>query len=293
MRTYLIFFFALFITVNLYSQDVNQLREYDLPGIKILNSNSFTYDNLSDYLGGNAALFMEYGCRNIYVTRCLRDKDTVTLEIGEMHSAACAFGIFSITTGQSLQPNPFGSFSCLTPYQAAAASGNLYINATNRTGTSSGMDLCSQLVRLIINKNPMDIWYPPAMIQSEKAAPFSSSFRYFAGPVGVSQVIPSWFEMFKNLSFHMYTINFSTQGFTGILARISFPDQNSLSSFMSGSGMSSMIDYNTPVRTMEGNYRTVYPINNTKVLFLESTSPDVNVRDFVPKVPDGMWMIEE
>jgi hypothetical protein len=293
MRTFLTFFFTLIITVYSFSQDVVQLREYDLPGIKILNTNSYTYDNLGDYLGPSTDLYIEFGCRNLFVTRCMRGKDTVNLEICVMHSSACAFGIFSMTTGQSLQPNPFGSFSCITPYQAAAASGNFYINATNRTGTSSGMDLCSQLVRLVMDKNPTDIWYPPAMIQSEKAAPFSGSFRYFAGPVGIAKVIPSWLDMFNNLSFHMYTINFTTQDCSGILARISFPDQNSLSSFMSKSGMSSMINYNTPVRTMEGRYRTVYPINDTKILFLEATSPNVNVKDFVPKVPDGMWMIEE
>jgi hypothetical protein len=275
------------------AQNINQIKETDIPGINIFPGNSFAGKDLNDYLGNDADLYLEYGLKKIFVNEYTLNKDKAILKVYIMGNAPSAFGIYSMSIYQCIQWNLFGSFSCITPYHVAAVSGTLFIYASNKTGTQSGQALCEQLVKLVINNNPQEIWYAPALIQSAKAAPFTNTLRYYRGPLGLMKGLPSWSDIFENLNFHMFTMNINTPDYAGILARIIFPDESALSSFISKSNLDVMSDPVKPIQTSNGLYRSWYKINNTKILFMESNSPLANIMDFVPEVPDYKWLEEE
>jgi hypothetical protein len=272
------------------AQDIQQISETDIQGITILHGNSFVGEKLNDYLSDAADLYIEYGFKKLFVNEYRLYEDTVTLEVYIMGNAPSAFGIYSLSVSNCIQWNLYGSFSCITPYLVTAVSGPLFIYASNRTGARSGQALCEQLVKLVIDKNPQEIWYAPALTQSVQTAPFTNTLRYYRGPLGLMKGLSSWSDLFENLTFHMYTMNITTPDYAGILARIIFPDEGTLSSFITNSSLSVMSATTKPVRTSNGLYRSWYKINSTKILFMESTSPEANIKDFLPEIPDYKWL---
>jgi hypothetical protein len=275
------------------AQNIQQISEADIQGIRILSDYSFVAGKMNDYLSSSSDLFLEYGLQKIFVNEYLVGNDQVTLEVYIMGNAPSAFGIYSLSISHCDQMNLFGSFSCISLYHVAAVHGSFFIYASNKTGTQSGQDLCQQLVKLIIDKNPQEIWYAPALTQSAKAAPFTNTLRYYKGPLGLKRGFPVWSDMFENLSFHMYTMNISTPDYTGILARITFPDERSLDSFIMKSSPSTMGTSEKLVQTSTGFYRSWYKINETKILLMECTSPETDIKDFLPAMPDYKWLAEE
>jgi len=275
------------------AQNINLISETDLPGIIILPGNSFTGQDLNSYNSSGANLYFEYGFKKLFTNEYLLDKDRVSLDVYIMDNAPSAFGIYSIMSSRCTQRDLFGSFSCITQYKVAAVSGILFIYASNKAGTPSGQSLCENLVKMIIDKNPQEVWHPPALVQFAMAAPFTNSLCYYKGPVGLIKKLPAWSDMFENLAFHMYTINISTPDYSGILARIIFPDETTLSSFIMNSSLDVMSTTTAPVRTTTGLYRSWYKIKGTKILFLESNSPLANIKDFIPEMPDDNWLGEK
>jgi hypothetical protein len=275
---------------NITAQNIQQISESDIQDITILPGYSFEGENLNNYLGSAADLYSEYGLQKLYVNEYGKDKDTITLQVFSMVNAPSAFGIYSLSVSECMIRNIFGSFSCVTPYIVAAVHGPLFIHARNRTGSQSGQDLCKQLVKLIIDKNPQEVWYAPLLTQSSRAAPFTNTLRYYKGPIGLMKGLPVWSDLFDNINFHMYTMNINTPDYNVLLARIIFPDENTLNSFISKSSPIVMSGNATPIKTSNGLYRSWFKINTTKILFMETNSPNVSIQDFLPEVPDNKWL---
>jgi hypothetical protein len=85
-------------------------------------------------------------------------------------------------------------------------------------------------------------------------------------------------------------MNIFTRDYNGIIARIIFPDENTLSSFLTKSSLGALSATTTPVKMSNGLYRSWFKINSTKILFMESTSSEANIKDFLPVVPDNKWL---
>ena len=289
MRKHLYLLLILF-SFSAMAQDIQRISESDILGIRVLSDNIFDGDKLNDYLSGAAGLYLEYGLQKLYVNEYALARDTVMLQVYTMVNSPSAFGIYSLSVSDCQIRNIFGSFSCITPYLVAAVNGPLFIYARNSTGSQSGQNLCMQLVKMVIDKNPQEIWYAPVLTQSAKAAPFTNTLRYYKGPVGLTKGLPVWLDLFDKINFHMYTMNINTPEYQGIIARIIFPDESTLSSFLTNSNLGVISTTTTPVRTSNGIYRSWFKINSTKILFMETTSPDVSIMDFIPAVPDYKWL---
>jgi hypothetical protein len=229
------------------------------------------------YLGDGTDLYLEYGFKKLFINKYRLVQDTAILEVYIMTNAASAFGIYSMSIPHCIQWNRYGSFSCTNPYQVKAISGKLFISASNKTGTQTGQALCEQLVKVMIDNNQQDIWYAPSPFQSEKAAPFTNSLHYLKGPVGLMKFLPSWSDMFDDLTYHLFTMSISTPEYKGILARIIFPDELTLSTFIAKSELDIMSESTNPVLTSTG-------------FFLEANSSSANIREFIPVLPDEKWL---
>jgi hypothetical protein len=283
MKTYLLLVLV-FCSVACYSQYVQLVTETDIPGVTITRSDTFSGQGLYGYIDGGADLFLEYGFREVFVNEYSFGRDKVTLEIFVMEDAPSAYGIYSLSVAQCRQWNKYGTFSCITPYQAAASSGPLFINATNRAGTQSSQALCEQLVSTVLQKNPQEIWRIPPLFQSPKLSPFINTLRSYDGILAVTNAIPAWNDLFENIGFTMLSISVMSPECTGTLARIVFPEESSMSTFLLRSGVD-RLDYSTKA-VMAGNglYRSWFKINETKILFLECNNPNIRIKDMIPYI---------
>lgn len=285
MRKYLILL-VIIVTFAGKAQNISLVSEADIPGLTVTGSDIYAGVDLNDYLSGAADLYLEYGFSKLFVNGYTLDKDKATLEVYKMGDAASAFGIYSLSVSRCKQWNLYGTFSCITPYQVAAVSGNLFIYASNPSGSKSGQALCEQLVKIVMDKNQHEPWYAPPLAQSAKAAPFTNSLRYFKGPLALRKGLPYWAHLFEDLTFEMFTINITLKDYTAILARITFPDESTLSSFITKAGLNVMSTKGSPVLTNNGLYRSWYKISSTKIIFLESNSVTANIKDFIPEASD-------
>lgn len=263
-------------------QNIQLVNESDIPGLIITGNDIYEGLDLNDYLSGAADLYLEYGFRKLFVNGYALDKDKATLEVYLMGDPPSAFGIYSLSVARCKNWNLLGTFSCSSPYQVAAASGNLFIYASNPSGSKSSQTFCEQLVKFVIDKNPRETWYAPPITQGDKTAPFVNSLRYFQGPLAVRKGLPYWARLFEDITFDMYTINIALKEYTAILAEITFPDESTSSSFIMKSGMNVMSSNGKPVLTNNGLYRSWSKISDVKILFLESNSVIANIKDFMP-----------
>jgi len=131
----------------------------------VLSGSPKTYPKagLSDYVGGGAEIFLQYGFRDLTVFNLVPDKPAVprkavTLEIYRMDSPKAAFGIFS-TRRQGDEPVSPGikTFHWLGQEQANLVKGDLYVNilASGCAEAEVGNFLASLAINLPSGETPL------------------------------------------------------------------------------------------------------------------------------------------
>jgi hypothetical protein len=279
----------LILTCFTYGQKAKFITESDLPGYRMTRSDTFSGDALYGFVDGGADLYLEYGFRKLWVREFTRDRDKITVELYRMQDPPSAFGIYSVSVSRCMQMNRFGSFSCTTPNQIAVAYGPFFINVLNGSGTQEGISLCEQVVTTLMTNNPQESWYVPAVFQQQALSPYLATLRYFTGPIGIMNVLPAWSDLFDNVNFNMYTVKIASPSFSGIFARIVFNDDSDVRSFQMKAGLTDPRNIRVPVMTSPGVYRSWLRINDTRYIFLEGSTDNVKITDYVPAVPDITW----
>ena len=287
MKKYLITI-SFIISLSSYGQTISLISPDDIQGILAVRSDSFTGQNLNRYMGERDVLCFEYGFKKLYVNEYLFHDDNVKVEVFLMEDAPSAFGIYSVSIRSCFRWNLFSTFSCLNSNQVSAAYGTFFINAINLSKTGSGQALCEQIIQMMMTKNPMDSWTLPLIFQHPKLGPFVNSLKYIEGPYGLSFGAPQLTELLENLPFNCFTVNIATPSYAGILARIVFPDFSSMSGFVIQAGLNTS-GATTPTMAMNGLYRSWYKIDDTKLIYLECTSPELKLTDMIPEKPTPMY----
>jgi len=279
---------SLVLVLSSYGQNISLISPDDIPGIQIVRSDSFSGQTLNKYAGTKDGLCYEYGFIKLYLTEYSFHDDRVKSEVFLMEDGPSAFGIYSVSINNCFRWNLYSTFSCLNPNQLSAAYGNFFINNINLSKTGSGQTLCEQIVQLMMTKNPKESWNIPLIFQHPKLTSFINTLKYIEGPNGIATGAPQLTELLENLQFNCYTINIATPTYAGILARIIFPDFNSMSSFVIQAGLNTSGGI-TPTMAMNGFYRSWYKIEDTKLIYLECSSPDLKLTDLIPEKPTPMY----
>jgi hypothetical protein len=276
------------LSLSSYGQSISLISPDDIPGIQIIRSDSFSDLNLNKYVGTKDGLCFEYGFKKLFVTEYSFHDDRVRSEVFLMEDGPSAFGIYSVSITNCFMWNLYSTFSCVNSNQISAAYGNFFINTINLSKTGSGQALCEQIVQLMMTRNPKEDWNIPLIFQHPKLSPFLNSLKYIEGPNGIAVGTPQLTELLENLRFNCYTINIALPTYGGILARIVFPDFNSMSSFVIQAGLNTS-GGTTPTMAMNGFYRSWYKVEDTKLIYLECSSPDFKLTDLIPEKPTPMY----
>jgi hypothetical protein len=284
----LLILLTLFLSYASYGQSIRLISPDDIPGIQVTRFDTFARKDLSKYLGNRAYLFYEYGFKQMCVCDYALQDDKARLEVFIMEDEPSAFGLYSLSITKCNLWNLYSTFSCTNLNQVSAAYGPFFINALNLSKTNSGQGLCQQIVQKIISKNPQDSWYLPPLFQLPQLSPFINSLKYSEGPNGIATGVPQLAELLESLQFQCYSVNIMTPKYTGILARIVFPDFNIMGSFLIQAGLNTS-DRSTPVMAMNGAYRSWYKLDDTKLIYLECSSQDLKLSDIIPERPNPMW----
>ncbi|MCX6244848.1 MAG: hypothetical protein NTU98_09100 [Bacteroidetes bacterium] len=282
--------FLLILSMALSGQNLKLVTEDDIPGLQLTNSVFYSNQDLRNYSGSTADLILEFGFRALNVYDYSFQNEKVRLEVYTMEDAPSAFGIYSVSVSHCLLWNRWSTFSCTNQNQIAAALGPYLLNIRDMNKIGSGQSLCEQIIQQIITKNPQESWYMPPLFQSPKLGRYINTLKYTEGPKGIAAVAPQLLDLFEDLQYNCFTVDITDRGQVGILARIQFPDFNSMDRFRSNAGLNN--DQQTgPVMSMNGLYRSWYKINDTKLLYLECSTPNVKLSDIIPDRPDlyGGW----
>jgi hypothetical protein len=287
MKKYLVVLMLLIVTTT-FGQRVNLVSPDDLQGLAVTRNDTFTGQRLYSYLGDRANLYMEFGFKQLLVREYAAQDDKAKLEIYIMDDAPSAYGIYSLSISNCDQWNLYSTFSCFNINQVSAAYGPFFINAVNLSKTRGGQGLCSTIVQAVIAKNQKDAWYLPPLFQQPGVSPYIHSLKYSEGPAGLGMSAPSLSNILANLQFNCYSINITAPAYGGILARIVFADPNSMNIFLMNAELNSSNSM-TPTMVSNGSYRSCYGVDDYKIIFLQSNSPDLKLSGLIPQRPDMNW----
>jgi hypothetical protein len=286
-------FISVIIFINAFTvagQTVSTIGEADMDGIVVTRSDTYTGQSLYGYIDGGADLYLEYGFVKLYVNEYTINNESLKAEIWVMTDGPSSYGIYAISHGSCLLWNNVSTFSCVSRYQVAASNGPLFISVTNRSGSSLAQGMCTGMVSKIIEKNPQDIWYMPPLFQSEKLGDYGNSIRYFKGPLGLQNGIPVMSDLMADLEFQMFTITINDPGAASMMARIVFPSSTSVRTFLARAQLNSIDLSSEPVQVSNGMYRSWYKVNDSKIIYLESQTNSINLKDYIPKAPTPEWL---
>jgi hypothetical protein len=144
------------------------------------------------------------------------------------------------------------------------------------------------LVSRFISNNPQEQWFFPPLFTLPKLSPYIGSLKYTRGPVSLATGAPELSELLEDTPFSCYSIVINDPGYTGILARLQFPDFNEAGSFLIKSGVS-LSDGTTPALSANGLYRSWYKIDDTKLIYLECSSAEITIMGIIPERQDPMY----
>ena len=272
------------------AQTVDLIGPGDVQGITVNSGDTFTGQGLYGYINGGADLYLEYGFVKLYVNEYNLGGETLKAEVWVMEDEPSAYGIYALSHTNCQAWNRVSTFSCESRYQLAAANGPLFISVTNNTGSQAAQGYMEMIVRKLLEKNPQDMWYMPALFQQQSLGNYKNTIRYFEGPLGVANGIPVLSYLMEDMNFRMYTIMTSDPGTASMIARIEFEDFSSLNTFLSRAQLNPMDVSSDPVPASNNMYRSWYKVNDTKLIYMESHTPDANLKNYIPKTPPPYWL---
>jgi len=289
MRTILACFFALFV-LAVSGQDVQTVGETDVPGITVTRSDTYSGESLYGYIDGGADLYLEYGFVKLYVNEYSWNNESVKAEIWVMNDGPSAYGIYALSHNSCLMWNSLSTFSCISRYQVTVSDGPLFISVSNSSGGSAAQGICAEIARKIAEKNPQEIWYMPPLLQSGKLGDYKNSIRYFKGPLGVQNGIPVMTDLLADLDFEMYSLTIDDPGSASMIARLVFPSNTAVKTFLARAQLNSIDISSEPVQVSNGMYRSWYKVNESKIVYMESQTNTITLKDFIPKYPTPEWL---
>ena len=287
MKTFL-FTILLLLSAFSFGQSVRLIDPADIPGIEILRFDSFSDQNLEKYLGNQAFLCREYGFQRMCVVDYAYYSDKARLEVFIMEDAPSAFGLYSVSNFGCLRWKIYSTFSCSGNNRISLAHGPYFFSIDNLGKTGSGQKLCEQIINLLMTKNPQETWYIPPIFQHPGIVPYINSLKYMEGPLGLSYGAPQLTDLLNDLSFKCFSIKIVAPSYAGLLSRIEFPDLTSMSDYVGQAGLATSAT-TTPAMAINGFYRSWYKIDDTKLIYLECSSPDLKLTDIIPDRPNPMY----
>jgi hypothetical protein len=266
-------------------QGINLAATDDLPGVQLVTTERYNPETLGRYAPDREALCTEYGFWQLTVADYSQEIDRVRLEIFVMEDAPSALGMLSVFADTCVLRGVFTAFSCTAPGRVAVAHGNLYINAFTLGRAGSSQQLCEQLVRKFMSANPQDSWFFPAIFRIPQFSEYTNTVKYSRGPLGLAACAPELTDLLDDIPFKCFSMDITAQAYQGVLARIDFTDLQLMNDFLAGAGLN-LSGNSDPVPSAIGTYRSSYKINETKLIYLECTSPELRLADLIPENPD-------
>ena len=284
MRNLTLFFFLL-LTGPSFAQTFDPGILDNLTGQRMSRAEHYAGQDIWNYLKGNADLYYEYGCNDLYVRDYTSDNETVRVEVTVMRDAAASFGIFELLEHPCLIPDKLTEFSCHSYDQTTAAYGPLYICIKHPTGSKNGTDVAGQVITAVTTGYPLDQMTVPVVFRQPRVYKYIDNLHFYEGMLGLQAGLPQWLQMFENVNFRMFAAVVPDPDTSAIIARIVFPSNSDLRLFLSNAGNSISDKTTAPYMGNSGLYHSWYQIDDYKILFLETTQP-VSLFQYLPQLRD-------
>lgn len=256
----------------------------DIPSGEILRDDYFDGKSLWGYIDGGADVYLEYGFSRLHLQEVNYKKEHIKLEIYRMKNPEAAFGIFSISRFKCQQTDPVSRFNCISNYQVQAARGSYYISAINDNGTPEEKSLCTELVKIIINKIAQDSIEIPPLFLKEAFKPYIGELKSFNGKLGLQNGFPAWSSQFDRYQkFSMYILPIETDSEYAYLTKIKFSSSEDMKDFHLKAGFMSLNQALLSV-SKNGTLKALRQTGPDELVYFETNFKDALAEKFLEAI---------
>jgi len=176
------------------------LRNGDIPGVDVRQTQHYDGVSLTGYINGGAELYREYGFRTLTVQEVrIAGGGELTVECYRMRSPAAAFGIFSVSRFGCEPPDTAFLVSCGSPFQLQLVARDLYVRIQNGSGTAAMQEFSRRIARRIVDRAGQELPALPPLFTHPLLRPFASGTKRIEGPLGLQNGFPDWAEPCEGL----------------------------------------------------------------------------------------------
>jgi hypothetical protein len=166
-----------------------------LPGIKIIQSRTFTGESLYGYIDGGAELYLEYGFDTLIVTELTCNGRDIEVEAYRMNDDEAAFGIFSVSRFRCNGGPKLTEHLCRSAYQLQFCKGPYYISIVNGEGTKADQECANSLASVILSHIIEPSFRPDRFFNDLPDDETMRSADLVRGPLGIFNGTPDLSEI--------------------------------------------------------------------------------------------------
>lgn len=227
-------YLLLFLCPGIYAASP-ELKDGDVPGLKVLRTEYYDHRSLWGYMDGAADLYLEYGFSKLIFQEIEVSGKKFRFELFKMTSPESAFGIYSISGGVADTSSGIPFYHIFTPYQFLAAADSFYISITGEDSSAlsrkcSG-DISAVIAAMLKGRSSISL---PAVFTAESLKKSVREIKFIKGVLGLQNSLPEWEEKFEGIeNFSMYYLSVENDEESSETALISIAETSGLEKFRS------------------------------------------------------------
>jgi hypothetical protein len=287
IRKSLLFIALLTILATTASAQIS-LTADDIPGIKIVRSDTVNGKALWGLIDGGADIYFEYGFSNVTVQEILWKDHHFKVETYTMGSEEAAFGIFSVSHHRC-KSDTLTKWCCVTLYQIQFAAGTYYVSVVNDSGTSAEHEYSRLISKKILEKINREGLALPSIFSDILFQPHINKIKFVSGPLGIQNGFPSWEESFASIEkYGAYILPIESDSGSITISTISFVSSENTRQFLHNINTENAKIGEFLIDKSNGTRQYINVIKPTRMLYLESDMPLSIFKLYINAIKSGM-----
>ena len=231
----------------------------ELPGLEILEVQSYAGKALYGYIDGGAELYHEYGFDRVTVQVLRLGKETFHIEIFRMSDPGGAFGIFSVSRGECASDDSLPGSSCVSPYAIQWAQSKYFVRIANETASPGAQAGGLRIARALSAKIQGESWNISPVLAAAGAT--DRTLRLIRGVLGMQNGFDQWSPLVEGLDhFEAAIVSREDTGGQTVVSEFRFAGDADRERF-------------SRTLSMKREFVRVLPKSEHRLLVLESSTP--------------------
>jgi hypothetical protein len=231
----------------------------ELPGLEVLEVQSYAGKALYGYIDGGAELYREYGFDRVTVQVLRLGKETFHAEIFRMSDPGAAFGIYCVSRGECAPDDSLPASSCVSPFAIQWAQSRYFVRIANETASPGAQADGIRIARALSAKIHGENWKIPPVLAAAGAT--DRTILLIRGVLGIQNGFDQWSPLVDGLeNFEAAIVSRDDSSGQTIVAEIRFAADTDRERF-------------SRAFSRRGMFLRSLPKSEHRLLLLESSAP--------------------